>query len=848
MTPQTTTTDTDTDTPPPMTTLFVSHEDKVGKMRSISNLTVMENTTASNTITNSSSGGNSGSRRPGLERIDDAASTGSSRNLVAKSGGAAVFSNIRTATDRVRVLEENVFGVFFPWNKHYKTWWGFTVCAAIFTIFFETYEIAFPPAGLPNLKDASSIIEYLLLSIFLIDMGINFNRAFYDDHDELIYDRKSIAKNYLRFMFWVDFVGIFPFYAVLLACTGQMGQNSRLAQYLQLVRLVRMVRLYRVRQLFEVLQYSSKVSLLWMTLIRNFAVACVWTHFSACTIYFISRMYHFGENTTFIGGVYGSLTRVERYITSLYWSCVTFYTVGYGDYSPANAMEELWCIFYMTVNMVISAWIIGSITLLIVRNDEKTGAFREALQKLDQYCSMHSFEKLLKKRLKTAIKLSFQNQEIADETLVKHFPSAIRRKVLHRLYLPSLVRTSLMKGIRQQFVDAFLTACTVELFSPGEEILQRGSVASDLYLIVGGSVELLPVNNKTFDSMEDVSNYRSASIADSDYRSVHGGGPKQLTAGDFINEIGFFTESPQIDTVRTVTVCKTLTMSRSAYKQLCDDHPGSCGMILENLLAKVNDLAEAMRFEPGVHLPKRLEVLRAGSVFDDTSGHTVDVQRTVARVQTQAALSSIQELVKMHINKLHDDHTTRFLFAASRGDTTTISLMCDQGFDPNSADYDNRTALMVAAMKGNTNVVTKLLDDYEANPNLVDVHGSSALYEAVKNGNETTMEELLKHNATLCMDEKLAASTLCQLVFDGDTLTLRRMLRAKIQVNAADYDKRTPAHIAAAEGNVLALKVLVEFGADLTAKDRWKYSIHDEAQKANAGRLLEYLQTLRSGS
>lgn len=201
----------------------------------------------------------------------------------------------------------------------------------------------------------------------------------------------------------------------------------------------------------------------------------------------------------------------------------------------------------------------------------------------------------------------------------------------------------------------------------------------------------------------------------------------------------------------------------------------------------------------------------------------------------------------MHISKQKDDHTTRFLFAASRNDTATISLMCDQGFDPDSADYDSRTGLMVAAMKGNTEVVNKLLDDYQANPDLVDVHGSSALYEAVKNGHEMAVDALLKHHAKLSMSESLAASTLCQLVFDGDTRMLRRLLRSKIQVNAADYDKRTAAHIAAAEGNLVALKVLADFGADLTVLDRWNNTIEDEAKKANAGPVLEFLASLNGG-
>ena len=48
--------------------------------------------------------------------------------------------------------------------------------------------------------------------------------------------------------------------------------------------------------------------------------------------------------------------------------------------------------------------------------------------------------------------------------------------------------------------------------------------------------------------------------------------------------------------------------------------------------------------------------------------------------------------------------------------------MCEHGFDPNSHDYDHRTALMVSSMKGNFDVV-KLLLQCGADPNILDTHG-----------------------------------------------------------------------------------------------------------------------------
>jgi ankyrin repeat protein len=50
----------------------------------------------------------------------------------------------------------------------------------------------------------------------------------------------------------------------------------------------------------------------------------------------------------------------------------------------------------------------------------------------------------------------------------------------------------------------------------------------------------------------------------------------------------------------------------------------------------------------------------------------------------------------------------------------------------------------------------------------------------------------------------------------------RRLLRCGADVNAGDYDARTALHVAAADGNLAAVKLLVEQGrADLDVQDRW---------------------------
>lgn len=53
------------------------------------------------------------------------------------------------------------------------------------------------------------------------------------------------------------------------------------------------------------------------------------------------------------------------------------------------------------------------------------------------------------------------------------------------------------------------------------------------------------------------------------------------------------------------------------------------------------------------------------------------------------------------------------------------------------------------------------------------------------------MHLLVKNGAKITMKENIAASILCQAVYDGDITLLRRLVDAGVSVNAADYDKRT---------------------------------------------------------
>jgi hypothetical protein len=214
-------------------------------------------------------------------------------------------------------LQEKPAYIILPWSMSYKCWWGFLVFCAIFTMLLETYEIAFEPAGLRTTP--VSTILHILSVIFLVDVLINFHLAF-EEHDAVVHDRRRIAyRYYYHGKFVIDILSVLPFYPVAIALSGNVGQDTTVAQYLGLLRLLALLRLHRVVSMFADLQYNMGLSLMWLTLLRNFMVAFLWSHFFACAMYFTSRQYDFDADTTWIGGSKDGLSPAELYILAMYW-------------------------------------------------------------------------------------------------------------------------------------------------------------------------------------------------------------------------------------------------------------------------------------------------------------------------------------------------------------------------------------------------------------------------------------------------------------------------------------------------------------------------------------------------
>jgi len=76
---------------------------------------------------------------------------------------------------------------------------------------------------------------------------------------------------------------------------------------------------------------------------------------------------------------------------------------------------------------------------------------------------------------------------------------------------------------------------------------------------------------------------------------------------------------------------------------------------------------------------------------------------------------------------------------------------------------------------------------------------------------------------------------------DGN-LTLLKKFKDKTDLSKGDYDKRTPLHLAAAEGHLDVVKYLIDQGINVNSKDRWEHTALDEAKHNKHHDIVDLLE------
>ncbi|KAI1386018.1 ankyrin [Hypoxylon trugodes] len=165
----------------------------------------------------------------------------------------------------------------------------------------------------------------------------------------------------------------------------------------------------------------------------------------------------------------------------------------------------------------------------------------------------------------------------------------------------------------------------------------------------------------------------------------------------------------------------------------------------------------------------------------------------------------VRRIVKSHPGLIHNpDHSATGLsnsslhLAASLGHLQVCRTLIALGHElPTPALNDeHKTALMLAAAAGHTEVVLLLAENDPSSILRRDVRGRDAIMEASMGGHDTVLQILLTYAPGGAQDA----------------------------VQNADFDGNTALHFASSNGNLLVLRTLLAAGADPERRNVWSWT------------------------
>ena len=128
-------------------------------------------------------------------------------------------------------------------------------------------------------------------------------------------------------------------------------------------------------------------------------------------------------------------SKVEAYITSLYWACVTMITTGFGDIVPLHLSETVWCIISMFIGVLITALTIANIQSLVTSIDAPRLNFQRKMEMINKYMSHRHLPKGLKDRVLAFYDYQWTMLKGANEAdILLELPQTLQQQVTNFMY------------------------------------------------------------------------------------------------------------------------------------------------------------------------------------------------------------------------------------------------------------------------------------------------------------------------------------------------------------------------------------------------------------------------------
>jgi hyperpolarization activated cyclic nucleotide-gated potassium channel 4 len=158
------------------------------------------------------------------------------------------------------------------------------------------------------------------------------------------------------------------------------------------------------------------------------------------------------------------------------------------------------------------------------------------------------------------------------------------------------------------------------------------------------------------------------------------------------------------------------------------------------------------------------------------------------------ASKSAQEKVHDAVRRQIEQYAIAFIDAAAHNDVAFVTRILDSGkVDVDESDYDDRTALHLAASNGHSDMVRLLVERYGASHTVKDRYGGTPLDDAIREGHLDIVKFLRGFSDADITAQNVRA--FIEAAADNNVKVFEILLAAGMNPNCCDHNHRTALHV-----------------------------------------------------
>lgn len=367
----------------------------------------------------------------------------------------------------------------------------------------------------------------------------------YMEDGDPVDDPELVIKHYATGWFPFDCIASFPYTVIV---------DSDLFRGMKLMRLSRLAKMEMVEQrIIDALDLGAKRQhQLRLLKLGFYCVVC--GHIAACMWYYIASLEGHGDYSwtqLYLGeetfGPDGSPNAASAYVSALYWAAATLTTVGYGDVSAHTDAERGFALLMIVVGALIFASMVGKMVQMANAMYERERALQTRRTQISGFLRHKKVPRELRTKVREAYEALYRRGLDEDEQqMFADMPPPLRREILYSMHSNLFEQVPVLKYSQIGLQLLVAERLTTVLVLAREYVIIGGEAGRFMYFIRSGSL---------------------VSIDSGGY--IH----RHHDVGSFFGEAAMLDHVPSQESVRAVTDCELLRLSRDDFLDILVDFP-----------------------------------------------------------------------------------------------------------------------------------------------------------------------------------------------------------------------------------------------------------------------------------